>query len=139
MRGVPGPSRGHPSLGGLTGLLVWPQQEIAEEKWPGQGMRLSGLEPASRSISHTGGGCPQPGPEMPSLPSQAPRPVPASPPLAFGEVLSSQTAMVLVCAVAGQATQTALLHGFQWTELNTTNQYRLTHCWQTGPLRQWAT
>lgn len=139
MRGALGPSRGHPSLGGLTGLLVWSQQEIAEEKWPGQGMRLSGLEPASRSISHTGGGCPQPGPETPSLLSQALRPVPAWSPLALGEALSSQTATVLVRAVAGQATQTSLLHGFQWTELNTTNQYRLTHCWQTGPLRPWAT
>lgn len=28
-------------------MLARPQQEIAEEKWPGQAMRLSGLEPAN--------------------------------------------------------------------------------------------
>ena len=74
-------------------------------------MRLSGLEPVSRSISHTSSDCPQ-------LLSLALRPVPAWSPLAFGEALSSKTATVLVCSVAGQATQTSLLHGFQWTAYN---------------------
>lgn len=38
------------------------------EKWPGQGMRLSGLEPACRSISHMGSSCPQSGSENRLLP-----------------------------------------------------------------------
>lgn len=41
--GSPGSSITRPA----DGVLAWPQQEIAEEKWPTQTMRLSGLTSAS--------------------------------------------------------------------------------------------
>lgn len=61
-------------------MLARPQQEIAEEKWPGQAMRLSGLVPASPVEA---GACPlvkpaaaalSAGLQMPSLLSLAPDP-----------------------------------------------------------------
>lgn len=96
------------------GVLAWPQQEIAEDKWPGRGcLYLAWCLRAGRTISHTGSGCPQLRPPDTLAPlSPDLHPVPAWSPSVLSEALSPTTAAAPVCGVAGQAIPPFLVHSF---------------------------
>lgn len=90
------------------GVLAWPQQEIAEEKWPGQAMRLSGLVPASpvqvgaRPLVKLAAAALSSGLTMPPLFSLPPGPVAAWSPPALGEFFLSARVAVLISSEAGR-------------------------------------
>ena len=125
-------------------MLAWPQQEIAEEKWPGQAMHLSGLVPASPvevgahplvklTVAALSSGL-----QMPPLLSLPPGPVAAWSPPALGEFFWSGRVTVVrqdrdadvLPAVARSSRDLDEVH-------NLVKQSN--HFWQIGPsTRQWA-
>lgn len=109
-----------PSITWLAdGVLAWPQQEIAEEKWPGQAMHLSGLVPASpveagaRPLVKPAAAAaplfPQLGPRDPLAPLSGPLSCTCLVPPALSETLLLQMVKLLTCGVAGQVVHVSLV------------------------------